>query len=285
MSTLTYNLLIYKMKNSILSILICFIFNQNIIAQNEQRDEQLDSLGEILLLKPYLQIGVHYFSQVAYNGRTEGIKQYGIQPELTLHIGKNWTLNYEGSIWSASSPTYALTSIGLAKAFKTKDFDGQIGYNRLFFNDGIALKRAEYTLSVEATLGYALNDFSFEVYGLELFGKSSGTFIEPSIGWETSGRFGENRQYKWHVRPKINADFGNDAVSQIIKKRKVVVQNNSKKVFGLLNYQLSAILAIQTATTDFEFTFDYNLPQNTTLPNSNKTFSFIEIEIIKRFSW
>ena len=253
-------------------------------------DDRLDSLDELILRKPYLQIGGSYASQVVYNGRTEGITQYAIMPAATWHIGKGWLINYNGTVWSAAKPSYTYTSVGAAKALKIGDFDAQIGYNRLFFNDSIPLKKADYTHEIEANASYALGNFSFDAYFLRLGGKSTGNYMAPSVSWATSNRFGNKRQYKWHVGPSISAEFGNDEVSQIIRKGKLRAKTllpraAKKTIFGLLNYQLSAVAGLKTTTTDIELAYIYNLPKNATFPNTNTAFGYFEIEVTKRFGW
>ena len=199
-------------------------------------------------------------------------------------------LNYNGTAWSAAQPSYTYTGIGAAKTFTLGDFDAQIGYNRLFFNDGIPLAKADFTHEIEVSSSYSVGDFSLDAYFLRLGGNTAGNFVAPSVSWATKHRFGDKRQYKWYIGPQISAELGDDVTSQIIRKGKpngkplplLVV---TKTVFGLLNYQLSARAGLKATNTEVEESYIYNSPKNTTLPNTNTAFGYFEIEVKKRFGW
>ena len=273
-------------------------FNKTLVAQTlpnhesedaiDLLDDRLDSLDALALQKPYIQISGNYVSQVAYNGRTEGVTQFGVSPSATWHIGKGFLLNYNGTIWSAAKPSaYTYTSVGAAKVFKIGDFETQIGYNRLFFNDTVPARRADFNQEIEVTAHYSVGDFSFDAYFLRLGGRTIGHYMAPSVSWEKSGRFGSKRQYRWSIAPTVSVELGDDAVSQIIQtgKRKALIPRIKKKTFGLLNYPMSLVASLKTQTTEVSVGYVYNLPQNVALPNISTAIGYFEIEIKKRFGW
>ena len=249
-------------------------------------DEQLDKQDSLALTRPYVEIGASYVSLVAFNGRTEGVNQYGISPSVKGHLGKGWMLAYEGAIWSASSPTYAFSSIGVSKSFNLGDAEASLGYNRWFFHESTSSTRAEYSNDIDFSLNKSLGDFSIGGDASLLFGTQRALFIEPTIGWEKSGRLGNSRQLKWAINPTILADFGNDVVTRLGKVRpNRPARATSKSVFGILTYAFSLPVSVAFHGSELTMTYHYYIPENAAVPNLTTPFSVFEVGFKQRFGF
>ena len=247
-------------------------------------DAQLDAQDSLALARPYIEIGGNYVSLVAYNGRTEGVNQYGISPSVQAHLGKGWLLGYEGAIWSASSPPYAFSSVGVSKSFNLGDAEASLGYSRWFFKDGTSSASAEYRNDIDFGLTKTWGDFSIGGTASLLFGTQRALFIEPTISWEKSGRLGVSRQLKWSVNPTILADFGNDVVTQLARTRpNRPAKGTTKTVFGLLTYTFSLPASLSFHRSELSLIYYYYVPKNVTEPNTTTPFSVFELGFKQRF--
>ena len=249
-------------------------------------DGKLDTQDSVALTRPYLEIGGNYVSLVAYNGRTEGVNQYGISPYLQGHLGRGWILAYEGAIWSASSPSYAFSSLGVSKNFNLGDAEASLGYSRWFFHDGTSSSRAEFSNDIDVSFSKSLGDFSIGGNASFLFGTQRALFLEPTIGWEKSGRLGNSRQLKWALNPTILADFGNDVVTRLVRARpNRPAKGVSKTIFGLLTYAFSLPISVSFYGSELSMTYHYYIPKNATEPNVTTPFSVFELGFKQRFGF
>ena len=249
-------------------------------------DEQLDTQDSLALTRPYIEIGGSYVSLVAYNGRTEGVNQYGISPAVQVHLGKGWLIGYEGAIWSASSPPYAFSSLGVSKSFNLGNAEAYLGYSRWFFHDGTSSGRAEFSNDIDFGLTKTIGDFSIGGTASFLFGTQRALFLEPTVGWEKSGRLGNSRQLKWAINPTILADFGNDVVTQLARTRpNRPARGTTKTVFGLLTYAFSLPVSLSFHGSELTMTYYYYIPKNVAEPNTTTPFSVFELGFKQRFGF
>jgi hypothetical protein len=250
-------------------------------------DAELDEKDSIFLAKPYLQIGGSYVNKVAFNGRTEGINQYGISPSARVHFGKGWYLDYEGGFYSAENPQYSFSSVGAAKSFEFGAATLDVGFSRWFFNYAATTTDvSEYNGEIDANLMFTIGNFTFGSANAILTGKTRAVFLEPVLNWEMSGRFGANRLLKWTFSPSALVDIGNDVTTRVVKLRpnrpgRLV----SKPIFAVLNYGLSLPISLGYKNTDATFTFHYIVPQNTDLPNTNTPITVLEFGLTQRFGF
>jgi hypothetical protein len=254
--------------------------------ESDIRYAQLDSLDSLALARPYLQVGASYVSKVAYNGRTEGINQYGISPAASIHFGKGWAVDYEGGIFSASSPKYNYSSVGLSKTFELGSAEIALGFSRWFFNYGSSTDRSDYTGELDFSINWSVGDFTIGSSNALLLGKQRALFLEPIIGWETSGRFGKNQTWRWAFSPTAAVDFGNDVVTQLVKVRprgpgKLV----TKPFFGILNYDVSVPISLGFHGSELTLAYHFYVPKNVETPNSSTPFGVFEIGFNQRFGF
>jgi hypothetical protein len=275
------------MKYSICIILIisslaqCFAQTSEAI---QAIDDHLDSLDLILQSRPRLEIGGNYVSLVSYNGRTEGVEQYGISPSVTAHLGKGWSLSYEGAVWSAANPKYALTSIGLSKKFEVgESFEGSIGYSRWLFHTNKVAKQGDFGNNVDVETNWSLGDFTIGNTLSVLFGAGRALFLQPSITYEWAGRFGKERLLKWSLKPSVTGDYGNDVATKL--GARALVRAARKNSFKVLNYDAALAAGLAYKQTDFSFTYHYDTPLNTVAPNPVNPFSYWEVNFIQTFGF
>jgi hypothetical protein len=280
------------MKNVFIFIFLCL--NSLLYAQTKsiKMDEsdmlyaQRDSLDSLALARPYLQVGASYISKVAYNGRTEGINQYGISPAASFHFGKGWAIDYEGGIFSASSPKYNFSSVGLSKTFELGAAEIALGFSRWFFNYGSSTDRSDYTGELDFSINWSVGDFTIGSSNALLLGKQRALFLEPIIGWETSGRFGNNLGFKWAISPSAAIDFGSDVTTRVVRLRpnrpgRLV----SKPFFGILNYDISLPISLAIKGSELSLAYHFYVPQNVETPNTSTPFGVFEIGFNQRFGF
>lgn len=248
--------------------------------------EQLDSLDSLILARPYCQIGVSYDSKLAYNGRTEGVEQYSIAPSASVHFGKGWLLEYEGGIWSASTPQYAFSSVGLSKTFDVGSAEMTLGYSRWFFNYGTSTDRSDYNGEIDIALNWSLGDFTIGSSNSLLFGNGRALFLQPAISWETSNRFGKNGAFKWSFNPSLAVDIGNDVSTRIVKLRpnrpgKTV----GKTIFAVLNYGIILPISLSFGGSELSLAYHFYAPKNIETPNSSSPFGVFAVGFNHRFSF
>jgi hypothetical protein len=277
------------MKQWILSIVLLTSlhqgFAQSTIDTTEVQDARLDSLELLAQKRPYVEINGNYVSQVVYNGRTEGVTQYGLSPTITVHLVKGWSLSYSGELWSAAQPQYAFSSVGVNKDFEIgQSGSGAIGYSRWFSHVTDVAQKSDYTGSIDGDIHWEVGDFRLGSAASVLLGSSRALFIEPSIGYETSGRFGKDRLFKWLINPSATVDYGNDVPTRLVKKAsRRPVKSNGKTAFGLLNYDVAGLATLSYKRTAVSFTYHLNIPKNTIAPNPISSFSYFEVALNQWF--
>lgn len=275
------------MKYSICIILIISSLAQCFAQTSEATqsiDDRLDSLDLILQSSPRLEIGGNYVSLVSYNGRTEGVEQYGISPSVTAHLGKGWSLSYEGAIWSAANPKYALTSIGLTKNFEIgESFEGSIGYSRWLFHTNKVAKKGDFGNNVDVETNWNLGGFTIGNTLSVLLGTGRALFLQPWMGYEWSGRFGKERFFKWTLKPSVMGDYGNDVATRL--GARALVRAARKNSFKVLNYEATLAGSLAYKQTDFSIAYHYDTPLNTVAPNPVNPFSYWEVSLLHTFGF
>ena len=278
------------MKKWILGIVLLTVLNQG-FAQNtidtDVQDAELDRLDSLAQTHPYVEINGNYVSKVVYNGRTEGVTQYGLSPTITAHLVKGWSLSYAGEWWSAGQPQYAFSSVGVNKDFDMgKSGSGAIGYSRWFSHTSDVTQKSDYTGSIDADMHWEVGSFKMGSSASVLLGSSRALFLEPYMGYETSGRFGKDRLFKWLINPSVLVDFGNDVPTRLVKKViRRPAKGNGKTVFGLLNYDVALLATLSYKRTAVSMTYHLNIPKNTLAPNPITPFSYFELSINQWFGF
>jgi hypothetical protein len=247
-------------------------------------DDRLDSLDLIAQSQPRLEIGGNYVSLVSYNGRTEGIEQYGLSPSVAAHFGKGWSLSYEGAVWSAADPKYAFSSISLNKKFEIgESFEGSIGYSRWLFHTNQAAKKGDLGNNIDVETNWNIGDFTFGNTLSVLFGTGRALFLQPSLTYEWSGRFGKERLFKWTLKPAVIGDYGNDVATRL--GARALVRAARRNSFKVLNYDASLVGGLAYKQADFSITYHYDMPVNTVAPNPINPFSYWEVNFVQRFGF
>jgi hypothetical protein len=270
-----------------LYILLIACLCSTIQAQTQTEDARLDSLETIAKERPHIEISGTYSSLVAFNGRTEGVNQTGLSPSIAAHLGKGFALNYEGDVWSANTPRYAFTSIGIAKEFEMgKNGEGEIAYSRWFFNTTAANQKSDFSNAIDLDTHWDVGDLTIGNTASVLFGPKQALFFQPNIKYEIGSRFGGKRLSKWAITPSVFADIGNDVVTRVVRKNILrPLKPNGKTVFGVLDIDASVLAMLSHKGTDFSVAYHYILPQKTVAPNPTAAFSVWEIALTQSLGW
>ncbi len=277
----------YKKYGHLILFLLCINLSAKAqIAVNTQvEDERLDSLETAALERPHIEISGTYVSLVAFNGRTEGVNQYGISPSMAVHLGKGFSINYEGSIWSANNPAYAFTSLSISKTFALgKTGEVEIAYSRWFPNTTNTNQRSDFNNALDLDTHWEIGNFTIGNYTSVLFNKKRALFFEPSIKYEIGSRFGKKRLSKWTITPSLIADLGNDVLTRVVRRNALrPIRANRKTTFGLLDFDASVRAMLSHKRIDFSVVYHYIVPKNTLLPNPTHPFSVWELSLSQFF--
>lgn len=234
-----------------------------------------------------LAVRISYNSNVLSAGRTLGIENFGLAPGISYYHKSGLYADVSG-YWSKDfDPSYYLTitSVGYMHSF-SKILSVMGGYDRYFYNLRDADEYVPYknTLSVTPMLELkpVLLSLNYSFY----FGDAYANRIMPglSVVLEKKKFFGLDRVA---LSPSFYALFGDETISSIdfvfpktiaemrMNKRLYnsifgIVQTD-KRVFGAMNYAISAPLSITYRNWSFMFTYTYNIPK--ALPGEPLTIS------------
>jgi hypothetical protein len=282
------------MKNCFFIALFLGIFSVELTAQISRdtldidaQDAFLDSLDTEAQSHFYVELGGNYTSIIAYNGRTEGVIQYGLSPSIVAHLGKGWAVNYSGDYWSATTPKFAFSTVGVSKNFDMgKTGSCTIGYSRWISHTTDVSQKSDYTGSLDIDLHWDLGNFTVGNAAYLLLGSSRALYLSPYLGYDWSGRLGKSRLWKWSVNPALVVDLGNDVPTRLGNKAtKRPGRGNAKTRFGLLNVDASLSASIGYKRSSVSFTYHYDLPQNTVAPNPINAFNYFEVSVNQWFNF
>lgn len=234
-----------------------------------------------------LAIRVSYNSNVLSAGRTLGIENFGLAPGISYYHKSGLYADVSG-YWSKDfDPSYYLTvaSVGYMHSF-SKILSVMGGYDHYFYNLRDADEYVPYKNTLSVTPILELKPVLLSVNYSFYFGDAYANRIMPglSVVLEKKKFFGLDRVA---ISPSFYALFGDETISTIefvlpktiaemrMNKRLYnsifgVVQTD-KRVFGVMNYAISAPLSITYRNWSFMFTYTYNIPK--ALPGEPLTIS------------
>jgi hypothetical protein len=245
-----------------------------------------DSLSIFRLLDSLIQlqdaVGSQLAVRLAYNsnvlsaGRTLGIDQFGLAPGLSYYH-KSGLFADVSSYWSNDfEPNYYLTilSVGYMHLL-SKKLSVIAGYDRYFYNFGDdAFISYKNTLSLSPYMDF--KHASFRADYAFFFGDQTAHRITPSVNLKLTKRNFLGIE-KIRFNPGAQILFGNETFTNIeIRFPETLmeaVQNYrkygtyykivaiEKKVFGTMNYAISAPVIVSHKNWNFTFTYVYNIPK------------------------
>ena len=214
----------------------------------------------------YLSFGTKYNSKVVYQGRTDGISQYGLSPSLNFKHKSGFNAAVSGDIWSAELKPWARTTFGLGWDFDVSDaLSIGLGYERWVLHDGTAEEMNALVNNFSLDFGYASDSWLFSVSPSIITGTSqainanisaSKIFTFPSV-------FGKNDRILFS--PNFEAVLATDTRFSVKKKLNGKKATTSKTVFRPAAYELTFPIEYkQTGKWSISAAFHYDIPVNAT---------------------
>ena len=256
-----------------------------------------DSLSIFSMIDSILQLGDADVSQLAlrlsYNsnvlsaGRTLGIENFGLSPGISFYHRSGLYADLSG-YWSKDfDPSYYLTvaSVGYMHSFN-KYFSVIGGYDRYFYNADDADEFIPYKNTLSVTPIIEINPVLFSLNYSFYFGDTYVNRIMPGLSLVLEKKKFLNID-RIALSPSFFMLFGDETITHIdvvpprtlaearMNKQlygtyfKQVITNS--RVFGVMNYAISAPLSVTFKNWGFMFTYTYNIPK--ALPGEPLTLS------------
>jgi hypothetical protein len=244
---------------------------------NEQ--QFIDELIERDFSYNFLYTSVSYNNNTYFSGRETGTEQFNIIPQVSYYHSSGFNASISGIYYQEFSPNWDFTSLSLGY-FNTlgeqKMFVYNLGYTKYFYTDGYD----GFTHSIDVSFGVRnkKRTFGTTISASYLFGADESYQIVSN----SFVNFTLKRISNFAIRLRPTLDFIIAKQSLAIEKiifieQQRIMETVNLNVFDLLNTQVSIPISVSTASWDFEFGYNLNLP-NVVLKEKNlKTTSFFSI--------
>ena len=249
----------------------------------------IDSLMNMEELNNSSQLALRlaYNSTVLWAGRTLGIEQFGLAPGVSYYH-KTGLFADVSSFWSKDfEPKYYLTILtgGYMHSF-SKQFSLIASYDHYFYN--LEDDYIPYNNAITVTPFYELKPVTFRLDYSFFFGDYSVHRLMPSVG-VTLQKKNILKLDRISFFPTVFVLFGDQTFSEIILPTTrqewiaalIRVRQGlpwytieTRRVFGLMNYAITAPLSIRNKNWNFTASYTYNIPkalpgETLTLDNSS----------------
>jgi hypothetical protein len=136
---------------------------------------QIDSTEEATNTdKSYFSVGLNYDSKVVFQGRTDGIEQFGMSPSVSYQHKKGFNASYSANFWSAETSQPSLHNLGLGWDIELSDtWSLSLNYARWFLGNGDAADANALNNYASIDVSYAPGTWSFSVLPSANFGSSA----------------------------------------------------------------------------------------------------------------
>ncbi|MEO8474572.1 MAG: hypothetical protein ABI477_20380 [Chryseolinea sp.] len=239
----------------------------------------IDSLLEMGDISGSSQLAVRlgYNSNVQSAGRTLGIQNFGLAPGVSFYHKSGLYADVSG-YWSKEfSPSYYLTitSLGYLHSF-SKWFSIMGNYDHYFYNSNSDDAFIPYKNTLSVTPMIDLKPVLFSLNYAFYFGDDYANRIMPglSVVLQKKKLWGINRVA---ITPSFFTLFGDETLTTfdytIPKTLREWRANKDKygtifgrvqkdsRVFGVMNYAISAPITVSYKNWGFAFTYTYNIPK------------------------
>ena len=214
----------------------------------------------------YLSFGTSYDSKVVFQGRTDGIAQFGLSPNLSFQHKSGFNASVSGDVWSAETRPYARTTVGLGWDFDLSDaWSIGVGYGRWILHNGTAEEKSSLVNNFNLNFGYSAGTWLFSVAPSLTTGTSQAISTNISVTkiFIISNIFGSNDKILF--LPNIDATIATDTRFSVNKLLNGKKNTTSKTVFRPAAYELSLPIKYkQTGKWSVGATFHYAIPVNAT---------------------
>ncbi len=214
----------------------------------------------------YLSFGTSYDSKVVYQGRTDGVVQFGLSPSLSFQHKIGFNASVSGDIWSAEPKPFARTTVGLGWDFDLSDaWSIGVGYERWILHDGTAEEMNALVNNFSLDFGFAPGSWLFSVSPSLITGTSQA--INGNISVSKIFTFPNvfSQKDKILFLPNIEVVLATDTRFSFQKKFNGKKTTTSKTVFRPAAYELTLPIKYkQTGKWSVGAAFHYAIPVNQT---------------------
>ena len=241
----------------------------------------LDELIESDFPFNFLYTSVSYNSNTFFSGRNSGADQFNIIPQVSYYHSSGFNASISGIFYQNFDPNWDFTSVSLGY-FKTlgknKNFLYNIGYTKVFYTDDFD----DFTNSLDLSLGIRnkKRTIGTTVSASYLFGADESSQIVSNSYLNFTLKRTPN--FALRLRPNVNFIIAKQSIA--VKKvvfidQQVVVEIVNFNIIDLLNTQLSFPLSLSTKSWDFEFGYNFNVPNSVLKESSIPASSFFSFSI------
>jgi hypothetical protein len=124
--------------------------------------------------KSYVSVGLSYDSKVVFQGRTDGIQQFGMSPTVVYQHKKGFNASYSASFWSAEATQPSLHNLGVGWDFELSDsWSLSLNYARWLLGNGDATDASALNNYASFDLSFAPGTWSFSASPSVNFGSTA----------------------------------------------------------------------------------------------------------------
>lgn len=231
--------------------------------------------------KSYVSAGLNYDSKVVFQGRTDGIQQFGVSPSIYYQHRKGFNASYSANFWSAEASQPSLHNLGVGWDFELSDsWNMSLNYARWILGNGDAADASALNNYASFDLSFAPGTWSFTALPSVNFGNSAALSLNFSATkfFIFSKIFSDKDRFL--ILPTFSTTIASDnrfsASKAALKKLKKGLSGQS---FKPTVYEISIPVKYKlNDNLSFGATFHYVVPLNLTAAESNLTgisyFSF-----------
>jgi hypothetical protein len=262
---------------AIYQILSIFILTFIPLFSSAQTDSTIVDYSE----KSYVSVGLSYDSKVVFQGRTDGIQQFGMTPTVVYQHKKGFNASYSANFWSAEANQPSLHNLGVGWDFELSDsWSLSLNYARWILGNGDATDASALNNYASVDVSFAPGTWSFSASPSINFGNSAALALNFSATKFFIFRkiFSDNDRFL--IMPTLSTTVASDnrfSASKAALKR--LKKGLTGQTFVARVYEIS--LPIKYRLNDnlsFGATFHYVVPLNLTAAEKGLTgttyFSF-----------
>jgi hypothetical protein len=224
--------------------------------------------------KSYYMMGLSFDSKVLFQGRTDGVEQFGATPSFTYQHRKGFNASYSANFWSAASSQPSLHNLGLGWDFDLSDtWTISLSYARWILANGDATDQSALNNNASIDFSYAPGTWSFTAMPSFNFGSS----IAPSMYFSATKFFIFSNLFsekdKLLIMPTLSTTLAtSNRFSANTTNLKKLNKNLKGLTFQPTVYELSIPVKYKVnQSLSFGFTYHYAVPLNLTSAEKNLT--------------
>ncbi len=254
--------------------------------ENDEREARADSIALEEEIASRLVITVAYENPVAYRGRDNGARFYGVSPTiqyshrsgLFASVSGAW-LDKGGSKWDGID-----ASVGFGRSIGD-DWFGSLAYTHLWWSSTSPQSKSVLDNSLDLEMGWSVTHLSTSAHLSFAFSKTSETTLflsasAPLTLFEKAGRG------SLLFEPGLTGVYGQQDASLLTARRQKSNKKNvlaanvkPKKTFAVLDYELNLPLTYRWGAYSLGASYTIAAPLNILDESSSTVFGALSVEV------